>query len=327
MDPNKPLTPDEKGTITLPAGADDKGGKVERPTGTGDGKETVIVPPGTKIDPDGTITLPDAPDKPVKPVKPGEELPEGIIKITYKSNDPALEVVEYGTAANGVSVRGGDVFDNVKKTLLSWLDGNAPVQIGDTLKTTTPLTAVWEGEGEITIDQKQNPDVVLDGNTNEYKLVWRGEWANEKTYDLKVLVGGRTPAAGAVKWEIVADSYGGYGFTGSLTAGEILTIDAQTGHIKVMASGIVRVKCTAGAHEFFVTVIVPGDVDRNGEIDPADASYVTDVSVMERDMPVFDANDRKTWYYLDMMDFDKNTNIDPSDASRANDLAVFEISI
>lgn len=324
MDPNKPLTPDEKGTITLPTEPGDKGGKVERPTGTGDEKETVIVPPGTKIDPDGTITLPDAD---AKPLKPGEELPEGMIKITYKSNDPAMEVVEYGTATNGVSVRDGKVFDNVTKKLLGWLDGNTAVAIGDTLTTTTTLTAVWDGEGEITIDQTQNPQVELDNDTKEYKLVWRGKWANEKTYDLKVLVGGREPAVGEVKWEIVANSYGDYGFTGSLTAGEILTIDAATGHIEVKASGIVRVKCTAGAHEFFVTVIVPGDVDRNGDVGFSDATAVVDAVMGESDMPKFNVADKKTWYWTDMANLNKNEGLDISDSTAISDLASFETEI
>lgn len=312
MDPNEPLTPDKDGSIKLPTEPGDNGGKVERPTGTVDGKETVIVPPGTKIDPDGTITLPDADNK---PLKPGEELPEGIIKITYTSNDPAMEVVEYGTAENGVSVRGGDVFDNVKKTLLGWLDANnTAVAIGDPLKTTTTLTAVWDGEGEITIDQTQNPDVVLDGDTNEYKLVWRGAWANEKTYDLKVLVGGQAPAVGSVKWEIVANSYGDYGFTGSLTAGDILTIDAATGQITVKTSGIVRVKCTAGAHEFFVTVIVPGDVNRDGGIEPDDLTWLVSATDDEIDF-TFKRDDRKTWYLLDMADMNKDGSVQPDDCT------------
>ena len=220
------------------------------------------------------------------------------------------------------------MFGDVGKKVDSWLgEGNAPVQIGDTLKTTTPLTAVWEGEGEITIDQTQNPQVKLDTDTNEYKLVWRGDWANEKTYDLKVLVGGREPAVGSVKWEIVADSYGGYGFTGSLTAGQILTIDAATGHITVQNSGIVRVKCTAGAHEFFVTVIVPGDVDRNGDVGFSDATAVVDVVMGESDKPKFNVADKKTWYWTDMADLNKNKGLDISDSTAIIDLASFETEI
>jgi len=81
-----------------------------------------------------------------------------------------------------------------------------------------------------------------------------------------------------------------------------------------MKSGIVRVKCTAGAHEFFVTVIVPGDVTRDGGIESDDLTWLASATDDEIDF-TFNRDDRKTWYLLDMADMNKDGSVQPDDCT------------
>ena len=317
-DKDKNFESDKNGNITLPT--DGKGGTVELPN------EKVVVPAGTKVGPDGTITLPNATDK---PIKPGERLPDGIILITYTSVDPDRTVKEYGTAENGVSVR-SDVFTAEGKTLKGWTKGDEAVAFGDILKENATLKANWGIDGTTipTVDDK----VKLDAQTKEYILVLRGEWKNEKTHELKATIDGKAAPAGSINWRVKNDSYKNeFGFKGSMTGTDIVEVtDAVTGAIKVRNSGIVRVECVSNATQQVVcsvVVIVPGDVNRDGGVMSDDASLVMDAELDTALFPTFDLNNHKTWFWNIMADMNADTLVQSDDADFILDLDLGTLEI
>lgn len=317
-DKNKNFESDNNGNITLPT--DGKGGTVELPN------EKVVVPAGTKVGPDGTITLPTATDK---PIKPGAQLPDGIILITYTSDVPALTVKEYGTATNGITVR-SDVFTAEGKTLKGWTKGDEAVAFGDILKETATLKANWGIDGTTipTVDDK----VKLDAQTKEYILVLRGEWKNEKTHELKATIDGKAAPTGSVSWRVNNDSYKNeFGFKGSMTGTDIVEVtDAVTGAIKVRNSGIVRVECVSNATQQVVcsvVVIVPGDVNRDGGVMSDDASLVMDAELNDTLFPAFDFLNHKTWFWNIMADMNTDTFVQSGDADFILDLDLGTLEI
>ena len=314
-DKNKNFESDNNGNITLPA--DGKGGTVELPN------EKVVVPAGTKVGPDGTITLPNAADK---PIKPGEQLPDGIILITYTSVDPTLTVKEYGTAENGVTVR-RDVFTAEGKTLKGWTKGDEAVAFGTNLKENATLKAKWSINGTTvpTVDDK----VKFDAQTGEYILVMSGDWKNEKTHTLKATIDGK---AGSVSWRVNNGSYKDeFGFKGRLTGTDIVEVtDAVAGAIKVRNSGIVRVEGVSNTTKKVVcsvVVIVPGDVDRNGKVTSNDAPIVMDYELGEYAFPTFSKDDHKTWFWEFMADVNRDGQVRSTDAGFILNLELGEIEI
>ena len=310
-DKDKNFESDKNGNITLPT--DGKGGTVELPN------EKVVVPAGTKVGPDGTITLPDAPNS---PIKPDEQLPAGIILITYTSVDPALTVKEYGTAENGVSVR-RDVFTAKGKTLKGWTKDGVDVAFNTTLKETATLKANWGIDGTTipTVDDK----VKLDDETGEYILVMSGEWRSEKTHTLKATIDGNPAPAGSVSWRVNDDSYKDeFGFKGGMTGTNIVEVtDAVTGAIRVHNSGIARVECVSNTTQHVVcsvVVIVPGDVDRDGLVTSYDAPLVMDYELGEYSFPTFNKDDHKTWFWKFMADVDRDNDVGAADAGFILDL-------
>lgn len=279
------------------------------------------MPNGGSVKPDGTITikLPDGSNIVVKPDGNVENLPEGTILITYTSDDPALTVKEYGTAANGVTVR-SDVFTAEGKTLKGWTKDGADVAFGTNLKENATLKAKWSINGTTvpTVDDK----VKFDDKTGEYILVMSGEWKNEKTYTLKATIDGK---AGSVSWRVNNDSYKNeFGFKGNMTGTDIVEVtDAVTGAIKVRNSGIVRVEGVSNTTQKVVcsvVVIVPGDVDRDGMVTSYDAPLVMDYELGVYSFPTFSKDNHKTWFWQFMADVDRDNNVGAADAGVILDL-------
>ena len=135
------------------------------------------------------------------------------------------------------------------KTFIGW--DNA--KVGDTVTTDTVLVAQWKKTGSVVLSIKagSNVQTMNVDDQNEYVLVMRGEWATtdtdktDKTYTIPVLVDGKPAADGNLRWYVDASSYETeFGFTRSiLTGDDIVSVNAQTGVIKVKNSGIVRIWC------------------------------------------------------------------------------------
>lgn len=301
---------DTTGVITVP-----NGGTAKKDN------EIFYMPNGGSVKPDGTITikLPDGSNIVVKPDGNVENLPEGIILITYTSDDPALTVKEYGTAANGVTVR-SDVFSVEGKTLKGWTKDGVEVTFGTKLKENATLKAKWSINGTTvpTVDDK----VKFDAQTGEYILVMSGEWKNEKTHTLKATIDGK---AGSVSWRVNDDSYKNeFGFKGNMTGTDIVEVtDAVTGAIRVRNSGIVRVEGVSNTTQKVVcsvVVIVPGDVDRDGMVTSYDAPLVMDYELGVYSFPTFSKDDHKTWFWQFMADVDRDNNVGAADAGVILDL-------
>lgn len=301
----------------------DTTGVINVPNGGTAKKDNKIfyMPNGGSVKPDGTITikLPDGSNIVVKPDGNVENLPEGTILITYTSDDPALTVKEYGTAANGVTVR-SDVFTAEGKTLKGWTKDGADVAFGTNLKENATLKAKWSINGTTvpTVDDK----VKFDDKTGEYILVMSGEWKNEKTYTLKATIDGK---AGSVSWRVNNDSYKNeFGFKGNMTGTDIVEVtDAVTGAIKVRNSGIVRVEGVSNTTQKVVcsvVVIVPGDVDRDGMVTSYDAPLVMDYELGVYSFPTFSKDNHKTWFWQFMADVDRDNNVGAADAGVILDL-------
>lgn len=311
----------------------DTTGVINVPNGGTAKKDNKIfyMPNGGSVKPDGTITikLPDGSNIVVKPDGNVENLPEGTILITYTSDDPALTVEEYGTAANGVTVR-SDVFSVEGKTLKGWTKDGVAVAFGTKLKENATLKAKWSINGTTvpTVGDK----VKLDDQTKEYILVLRGEWKNEKTHELKATIDGKAAPAGSVSWRVKNDSYKNeFGFKGSMTGNDIVEVtDAVTGAIKVRNSGIVRVECVSNATQQVVcsvVVIVPGDVNRDGGVMSDDASLVMDAELNDALFPAFDLNNHETWFWNIMADMNANTHVQSDDADFILDLDLGTLEI
>ena len=311
----------------------DTTGVINVPNGGTAKKDNKIfyMPNGGSVKPDGTITikLPDGSNIVVKPDGNVENLPEGTILITYTSDDPALTVKEYGTAANGVTVR-SDVFSVEGKTLKGWTKDGADVAFGTNLKENATLKAKWSINGTTvpTVGDK----VKFDDKTGEYILVMSGEWKNEKTYTLEATIDGKAAPAGSVSWRVNNDSYKNeFGFKGRLTGTDIVEVtDAVAGAIKVRNSGIVRVEGVSNTTQKVVcsvVVIVPGDVDRNGKVTSNDAPIVMDYELGEYAFPTFSKNDHKTWFWEFMADVNRDEQVRSTDAGFILNLELGEIEI
>ena len=82
---NQPTVNKDTGNAKVPTGTT---GRIDRKDPANNGKmETIIVPEGTEVKPNGTIVFPDGTE--VKPSEPitGDKLPAGWITITYDSNN------------------------------------------------------------------------------------------------------------------------------------------------------------------------------------------------------------------------------------------------
>ena len=132
-------------------------------------------------------------------------------------------------------------------------------------KTSTPVALA------LALDDKIAEDV----QTEENVLVLRGDWANESAHRLNAIVNYARAKKDAVRWSVDADSYQNeFGFTGTLTGNDIVAVDETSGKITVKNSGIVRVICEyvdAPENNFSIVVVVPGDVNKDGVVNEADA--------------------------------------------------------
>ena len=285
---------DNDGKVTVPDNGNGTGTVV-----TPDGE--LVVPGGSKVDPDGTIT--DSDGKKLYPTTDGEPTPTGYIKITYSANVSGVKNVVQLVKGDKATVQ-DNPFDIENKTFIGW--DNA--KVGDDVTTDTVLVAQWKATGTIvlTADKTTDSGMRLEqgAKDGELKLVMRGTWAQDKSLTLNALVDGKK-ATNEVYWSVDADSYKtDFGFTSSaLTGDQIVSVDANTGKLTVLNSGIVRVWCISKADpntKFSVVVVVPGDVNKDGLVDADDIDWVYNAMYIKDFIPEQDEDDTKTWYVKDL---------------------------
>ena len=282
--------------VTVKPGTDgktpdvDNNGNVVVPPADGSGTGTVttpdgelVVPGGSKVDPDGTITDPDNkqlypstdPDDPNK-------TPDGYFKVTYKSGESGVDnqkdVIQLVKTGEKATILAGGIFASANKVFIGWKDGEGRVvEMTTHLSETTVLTAQWKATGSVILALADDAKI-KDGVGGEKKLVLRGDWANEANYTISVLVDSKPAGADEVYWNVDASSYAEYGFTNSALKGtDIISIDAKTGKITVKNSGIVRITCTSMVDptaSVSVTIIVPGDVNKDGRVNIFDVDWI-----------------------------------------------------
>ena len=350
--------PQDKDNVTVKPGTDgqtpdvDNGGNVVVPPADGKGTGTVVtpdgelvVPGGSKVDPDGTITAP-APDNttlyPTKGEDGQDKTPEGYFKVTYKPGESGVDnqkdVIQLVKTGEKATILAGGIFASANKVFIGWKDGDGNVvELTTQLDAETVLTAQWKLAGSVTLEWAKDNTKVQNGvKDGEYKLVMRGEWATtdtdktDKTYTIPVLVDGKPAADGDLRWYVDAASYkNDFGFKGRLTGDDIVSVDAQTGEITVKNSGIVRIYCESKTNPTFrisVVVIVAGDVNQDGYVDLDDATWLYDIvdalQGAPDSFPEVNLDDASTWYLKDLANLsDSSDDIDYDDATAIFDLA------
>ena len=88
-----------------------------------------------------------------------------------------------------------------------------------------------------------------------------------------------------------------------LSGDQIVSVDANTGKLTVLNSGIVRVWCISKVNpdiKFSVVVVVPGDVNKDGLVDADDIDWTYCAMADPNFIPTQDENDAKTWYIKDL---------------------------
>lgn len=322
---NKP-TVDKDGNVTVPGT-----GPVETPDGP------VVVPDGSVVKPDGSIVVKPGEnggeDKiyPV-PTQPGEK-PAGYITITYKVgkvvNPEQYKPVTQTVKADSVKPLGNQ-FDVPGKTFLHWAtEEGKQVSADTTLTENTVLIAQWKNAGSVVLTIKDGSNVQtmeVDGE-NEYVLIMRGSWTkkdDDKNYRIPVLVDGNDAKIGDLRWYVDTNSYATeFGFTNSVLSGdEIVSVNAQTGDIKVKNSGIVRVYCESGSDpsiKFSVILVAPGDFNQDGYVDADDVDMLVEVATMTVEL----TDSKKDIFKKLLGDLDKSNKIDSDDIDYLVEIATY----
>lgn len=295
---------DDKGNVKVPNGAE-----VTTPNGT------IIPPNGSIVKPDGTIVAPDdngstEPGIEIDPSKPGDATNK-FITVTYKygrTDKQVADVVQYGKGTvtimtgNPFTAPTGYQFDGWK------IEGSNDKFTGTEVNASTTLVAQWKLAGSVTLAPDKSTDsgkrLETGAKDGELKLVMRGDWAQDKTLTLGALVDGKQ-STNEVYWRVDADSYKNeFGFTNSvLTGDQIVSVDANTGKLTVLNSGIVRVWCISKVNpdiKFSVVVVVPGDVNKDGLVDADDIDWTYCAMADPTFIPTQDEDDAKTWYIKDL---------------------------
>lgn len=295
---------DDKGNVKVPNGAE-----VTTPNGT------IIPPDGSVVKPDGTIVAPDdkgstEPGVEIDPSKPGDATNK-FITVTYKygrTDKQVADVTQYGKGTvtimtgNPFTAPTGYQFDGWK------VEGSDDKFTGTTVNATTTLVAQWKLAGSVVLAPDKTTDsgkrLETGAKDGELKLVMRGDWAQDKTLTLGALVDGKQ-STNEVYWRVDADSYKNeFGFTNSVLSGDqIVSVDANTGKLTVLNSGIVRVWCISKVNpdiKFSVVVVVPGDVNKDGLVDADDIDWTYCAMADSNFIPTQDEDDAKTWYIKDL---------------------------
>lgn len=294
----------DKGNVKVPNGAE-----VTTPNGT------IIPPDGSVVKPDGTIVAPDdtgstEPGIEIDPSKPGDATNK-FITVTYKygrTDKQVADVTQYGKGTvtimtgNPFTAPTGYQFDGWK------VEGSNDKFTGTTVNATTTLVAQWKLAGSVVLAPDKTTDngkrLETGAKDGELKLVMRGDWAQDKTLTLGALVDGKQ-STNEVYWRVDADSYKNeFGFTNSILSGnQIVSVDANTGKLTVLNSGIVRVWCISKVNpdiKFSVVVVVPGDVNKDGLVDADDIDWTYCAMADPNFIPTQDEDDAKTWYIKDL---------------------------
>ena len=312
---NKPSI-DDKGNVKVPNGAE-----VTTPNGT------IIPPNGSTVKPDGTIVTPDNTEI-TDPTNP----PAGYITLTYKygrTDKQVADVVQYGK--DTITVMTGNPFDAPSGYQFDgWkVEGSNDKFTGTTVNATTTLVAQWKFSGSVVLAPDKTTEAgkrLEEGaKSGELKLVMRGEWAQDKTLTLGALVDGKQ-STNEVYWRVDADSYKNeFGFTNSVLSGDqIVSVDANTGKLTVLNSGIVRIWCISKLDpdtKFSVVVVVPGDVNKDGRVNLNDVDMLCDLADKLSSITAEDPDDMTTWYLKELADMDCNGEFNGNDADALCDLA------
>lgn len=188
------------------------------------------------------------------------------------------------------------------------IEGSNDKFTGTEVNASTTLVAQWKLAGSVTLAPDKTTDsgkrLEPGAKDGELKLVMRGDWAQDKTLTLGALVDGKQ-STNEVYWRVDADSYkNDFGFTNSvLTGDQIVSVDANTGKLTVLNSGIVRVWCISKVNpdiKFSVVVVVPGDVNKDGLVDADDIDWTYRAVADSSFVPTQDAADTQTWYIKDL---------------------------
>lgn len=293
----KPET-DKNGNIKVP-----DGGTVILPDGT-----EVTPPGGSVVKPDGSIVVPgtdgstdtDKGATEIDPTKPNT-LPEGWFMVKYdlmggKGTVPmqfvkpgetvkALDPVEYGITAptdRSFKTWNDNVNGNGNDRPVGTMFSNAMVT--DIANKTLTLFAQWKNDRPVILSVKDGSKVkqVELNHKNENVLTMYGSYTEneeDKTYTIPVLVDGKPAQDNELRWYVEADSYKKFGFTGGLGSDDIVTVNAQTGEIRVKNSGIVRIYCESVADssiKLSFVLVVPGDINRDGMVNMDDADLCSE---------------------------------------------------
>ena len=307
---------DDKGNVNVPNGAE-----VTTPNGT------IIPPNGSTVKPDGTIVTPDNTEI-TDPTNP----PAGYITLTYKygrTDKQVADVVQYGK--DTITVMTGNPFDAPSGYQFDgWkVEGSNDKFTGTTVNATTTLVAQWKLAGSVVLAPDKTTDsgkrLETGAKAGELKLVMRGDWAKDKTLTLGALVDGKQ-STNEVYWRVDADSYKNeFGFTNSvLTGDQIVSVDANTGKLTVLNSGIVRVWCISKVNpdiKFSVVVVVPGDVNKDGRVNLNDVDMLCDLSDKLSSITAENPDDMTTWYLKELADMDRNGEFNTNDVDTLCDLA------
>ena len=307
---------DDKGNVKVPNGAE-----VTTPDGT------VVPPDGSTVKPDGTIVTPD--DKEI--TNPSTPV-EGYITVTYKygrTDKQVADVVQYGKTTITVmkvspfEAPSGMTFDGWK------IEGSNDKFTGESVNANTVLVAQWKLAGSVTLAPDKSTEagkrLETGAKDGELKLVMRGTWAQDKTLTLGALVDGKQ-STNEVYWRVDADSYKNeFGFTSSVLSGDqIVSVDANTGKLTVLNSGIVRIWCISKLDpdtKFSVVVVVPGDVNKDGRVNLNDVDMLCDLADKLSSITAEDPDDMTTWYLKELADMDCNGEFNGNDADALCDLA------
>ena len=144
-DVDKPLIDNGDQGVKVP---DNGTATVTRPTDKG--KEDITVPGGSVVKPDGTIVLPDNGGE-IKPdTKIPENLPTGIVAITYDSNNTSKEVLKEIGKAGVLQVKGDLFTDPDGANFLEWNDSGfgsgKTYAAGTAVDASITLYAKWDAK-------------------------------------------------------------------------------------------------------------------------------------------------------------------------------------
>ena len=308
----KPEVKDD-GTVTIPGT-----GPIETPDGS------VKVPEGSLVKPGGSVVAPDG--EKLYPTVNGEKPNDMYIKVTYKSGIDGVQDYVQLVKGTQVSIIKNNVFGDVSgKTFLYWKDADGKEFTADTVTADTVLTAQWKKTGSVILSVADGSKVkqVELNHKNEKVLTMYGSWtgeANDKVYTIPVLVDGRDAQNNELRWYVETDSYKTeFDFKGDLDSDDIVTVNAQTGEIRVKNSGIVRIYCESVADSSInlsFVLVVPGDVNRDGIVDMDDSDLVSYIALGDIEPDEF----QKLLGKVDWKNADKP--IDMDDASYIDEIAL-----